>query len=475
MNDRLLIAMHGYGTYAITYRHMIEFAKTEAPHVEWAMLLPTSHHLDVVSEVLAKDRILCLEHRQGHAARNKLDAELIGEYSGNIFADIEAEKKVFKHRPAAEQLSHAIEIYCIYKNFLQRLKPTHLLMAHVETFDGKVLVGLARELNIPLLLPTDMRHFGGTFFSRDTDERIPSYRCVTLEGLEWAERTIKAFRIKPGPSHAPHVFMAPDEEMLPLKQKSLIRRGWGFVSRTLRNPQLFEAELFLTNLKYTFPGLVEGFRSLRAARNARIYDSRSLDQLPKRFIYYPLQVTPESSINTPAPYFVDQMRAIDAIRFAMPSNWVLVVKEHTASLGIRPASFYRALRQRAGVHIANATVSSIELIKNAHLTISVTGSATLEALLLGRPALALGGCFFAEYLGGICPISELPSRIAQAASAPCDEGHIRTALAEMHSVRYECVFRPADEIGNFGNRAENMKRMIRSILDHIRRIAENRP
>ena len=50
--------------------------------------------------------------------------------------------------------------------------------------------------------------------------------------------------------------------------------------------------------------------------------------LPKRFIYYPLQVTPEASINTPAPYYVDQMRAIDALRLAMPPDCALVVKEH---------------------------------------------------------------------------------------------------------------------------------------------------
>jgi hypothetical protein len=45
-----------------------------------------------------------------------------------------------------------------------------------------------------------------------------------------------------------------------------------------------------------------------------------------------------------------------------------------------------------------------------------------------------------------------------------------TALAEIYSVRYECVFRPADKPGHFGNRPENMKRMVRAGLDHIKRL-----
>ncbi len=472
MNDHPRIAIHGYGTYAISYRQMIEFAKVEAPDVEWAMLLPTSHHLDIVSEVLSKDRVLCLEEEQRRDSLTPVDMAELANYRGSIFVDIEAEKKVFKHRRADKQLMLAAQIYRIYKQFLLRLKPTHLLMAHIETFDGKVLVGLAKELNIPMLIPTDLRHLGGVYFSRDDQEQIPAYRKALPEGRDWAASTIGNFRSKPGPAFVPDIFASAGEEVLPIGQKSLPKRAWGFVSRTWKNPQLFERELLLLSLKYAFPRIVGGFRSVQGFFNGLQYDSKTLEELPSKFIYYPLQVTPESSINTPAPYYVDQMRAIDAIRFAMPSDWLLVVKEHRASLGIRPASFYRALRRKAGVHIAHATMSSIELIKKAQVTISVTGSATLEAFLLGRPALVLGGCFVADYLGGVCSIDQLPARIKASASAPPSDEQVTSALAEIHSVRYECVFRPADEPGNFGHRPQNMKRMISAVLDHIRKLDE---
>ncbi|MGK3905421.1 hypothetical protein ABI049_15650, partial [Enterococcus faecium] len=55
-------------------------------------------------------------------------------------------------------------------------------------------------------------------------------------------------------------------------------------------------------------------------------------------------------------------------------------------------------------------------------------------------------------------------------SSPPDDQKIASTLAEIHSVRYECVFRPADEPGYYGNRAENVRRMIGAVLDHIKRL-----
>ena len=102
------------------------------------------------------------------------------------------------------------------------------------------------------------------------------------------------------------------------------------------------------------------------------FDISKLDQLPKKFIYYPIQYSPESSINTPSPFFIDQTRAIDAIRFSMPNDHALVLKEHPGVLEVRPLSFIRKLK-KSGVIIIKSDVDSNEIIKKAALTISVTG------------------------------------------------------------------------------------------------------
>jgi hypothetical protein len=472
MTEQRRIVVHGYGTYAIVYRNMIAFAKNAMPDVEWAMILPTSHHLAFVREVMDADRVLCLADEQRIVSAGQPDMAVLAGYRGNLYADIEAEKKVYKHRPAAQQLERAVEIYQIYLAFLKRVNPTHILLSHVETFDGKVLISLADELGIPAMSPTDLRTLGGTVFTDGSEEALPQYRIANEAYVVQAKKFLVEFRASPKPSWNPGIFTPAGDEPMPRNEKGLPRRTWEFVTRTARNPRLFEPALFTTSLKYAFPGIREAIRSVRAVFNGRKYDFAAMADMPAKYIYYPLQTTPESSINTPAPYYVDQMRAIDAIRFAMPSDHTLVVKEHWASIGIRPTSFYKVLRRKAGVQIAHFSVSSIELIKNAQLTISVTGTATFEAFLLGRSSLVLGGCFIASYLGGICPIGDLPARIRQAIDNPPSDDYILKALTEIYDVRHECVVRSADEPGFYGNRPENIRRVLYALLDHMKRLRE---
>ncbi len=470
MNSKISIAIHGYGTYAALYRNMIEHAKIAAPDVEWAMILPTSHHLDAVGEVLPPDRLLCLENLQSRRLPAETDPSEFIQYGGNVYADIETEKKVYKHRPASEQVARAAEAYKIYRAFLERIKPTHLLFAHVETFEGKMLFSVAKELNISPILPVDLRSFGGVAFCSGPDEALPGYRIANKVFASQAALFLDEFRKNPKPSWNPGMFaLAVDDDPLPLYEKPFWQRALGFAKRTLKNPNLFEPALLSTSLKYTFPKAVEAIRGVRAARNRQEFDLETLVEVPDKFIYYPLQTTPESSINTPAPYFIDQTRAIDAIRFAMPSDSTLIVKEHWASLNIRPRSFYKALRRKAGVKVVHSSLSSVELIKRARLTISVTGSATLEAYLLGRPSLVLGGCFIASYLGGVCSIDSLANRMQYAIDNPPRDEDVLKAIAEIYDTRYECVIRPADEPGYYSNRPENIRRMLKAVLDHIER------
>jgi len=470
MKKPIRFLVHGYGTYAIIYRHIIDLAKKDAPDVEWSMILPTSHHIEPLSEVLSAGNLLCLEHAQRRKVSKVTDFSALKDYPGSIYADIEVEKKIFKHRPADQQAARALEVYQIYKSFVLRIKPTHIVMSHVETFDGKALVAIAKELGIPVMVPSDLRNLGGISFTSDVLETLPVYRKAGPETIAQALRFLDEFRRSGVPAFRPSGFAVPGEGPLPHYQKSAPQRLLGFLKRTLDNPGLFEPALLATSIKYAFPRSREAIRKFRGYRNGRVYDIGTLAELPEKFIYYPLQTSPESSINTPAPYFIDQMRAIDAIRFAMASDCTLVVKEHRASVGIRPPSFYAELRRRAGVRIAHFGVPSLELIKRAQLTISVTGTAVFEAFLLGRPSLALGGCFIAEYLGGVCSIDEMSKRIQHAIDKPAADDAIVMALAEIYSVRYECVFRPADEPGFHGNRPENIKRLLRSILRHVERL-----
>jgi hypothetical protein len=463
------IALHGFGTYAIVFRHMVEIARRQAPEIEWAVILPTPHHLDVMRAVIPDEDILSLQDVQARSVAPVTDTSHLKDYFGNIFADIEAEKRHFKHRPAWEQLARASEIYCLYRAFLQRTGATHVLIAQIEAYEGKMLAGLARELGLVVIVPTIARIVGGVIFASDAYETLPTRRVVTAQILDEARAFVRQYREAALPAfHLPQPSEQQDDR-LDTFRKPLMTRAVTFASRSLTRPELFEFDMLRTGIFNNLPRLRDGWWKLRVTVAAQQYDVARLEELPPRFIYYPLQITPESSINTPSPYFVDQLRAIDAIRFAMPSDYLLVVKEHPlGGIPVRPVSFVRALRRRAGVVVAQYRIDSRALIERAACTVSVTGTATFEALLLGRPSLPLGPNLASSFLGGPCPIESLGRRLRDAIERPPSDERVAQALAEILSVRHDCQFNVPGLPGEPVLRRRNIERLLAALLDHIR-------
>jgi hypothetical protein len=461
------IVLHAFGTFAVTLRHLLDETRARAPDIEWAVILPTSHQRHVFKGLLPDRDILCLEDLQPRWTKRRDDLSEIRDYGGSIFVDIETEKRTFKHRPAWEQLGRAIDIYRIYKEFLIASKATHLLLSQIEEYEAKMLIALGRELGVEVMVPTTCRNLGGSFFSSDAQETLPTARSATPELVDRATSIVRRFREEGGSTSPPPDHYDPNDERLSDFQPSLPLRTARYIRRTLSRPEMFERDHLRASLLNNLPRIRDSIWWARTKIAEGQYDVGATDALPRRFIFYPLQMTPESSINTPAPFFVDQMRAIDAIRFAMPNDCHLLVKEHPSSISTRPVSFVRAARRRAGVVVAHCRMPSRELIQRAACTISVTGTATFEAFLLGRPSLVLGSSLVAEYLGGVCPIHLLRTRLPEVMDRrPSDQTVIR-AVAEILSVRHDFTFGAPGGAGEPTLRRRNIQAMSRALLQHV--------
>jgi hypothetical protein len=465
----LRILLHGFGSYPIVFRYLIELARERGSDIEWSTILPTPVHLEHMRKVLPDQAILSLAAHQAPKPDLSLDLPGLASYPGNVFADIEAEKIHFKHRPAQEQRARAYEIYRIYKDFLARVRPTHVLVPQIEGYEGKMLVGLAAEMGAQVMAPVIGRNLGGSYFSTDALETLPGSRHATPETLAEADAFIERFRTRAtSASGLPEGFDKGDPP-LPYPLKPLAARALDYLKRAASTPHLYELDTLRVALLNNLPAVRDRIWATRRAIAIRQHDIPPGGPLPSKFIYYPLQVTPESSINTPSPYFVDQMRAIDVIRFAMPNDHVLLVKEHPAAILVRKLSFIRALRRRAGVVVAHVSTDSLSLVRQAACTISVTGSASLEAFLLGRPSLTLGPNLISTYLGGVAQVDQLRERIAEAIAHPPPDELVRRAVAEIFSVRYEFVLRAPGSPGEPTLRRKNLERLLDAIVDHVRR------
>jgi hypothetical protein len=400
------------------------------------------------------------------------DPSHLASYQGRFVEDLAALKRTWRRdRPGNWWFDHGVAVYQLYKQFLASRQATHLFMPTIETPEAKIAVAVARELGLGVIVPTDMRNVGGGYFACDCVETPPPYARATTETRAQAAQFLGEFRNSPAPARRlPEITSDDgDNEIIERHLPPLWKRASRFALAALERPDLFEPVVIRLSLMRNFAWLREPVRRQRARRNAAQCDITDLADLPERFIYYPLHFTPEASINTPAPFYVDQLRAVDALRLAMPNGCILVVKEHPACLPLRPTSFLRKLRRLPGIRVARASMSSLELVRNADLTATVTGTAALEAFLLGRPAMLLGPAIPSWLIGAHPPANDVRAVIASAIDNPPSDEFIIERLAQLLSVRYSFVYGSAHEPGEPVLRRGNMRCVWEALKDHLDR------
>ncbi len=468
---RYKIAFYDFGSTAIMHRHLIEMARGEGAPLSFCAIQPNPYYRALMREVLDPADILdvfrALPRRQTHG-----DPSTLASYQGGFIEDLAALKRTWRRRrPGSWWFDHGVAIYQLYKEFLAGRQATHLFMPIIETPEQKIAVAVAHELGLGLIVPTDMRNVSGGYFACDCVETPPLYAEATAETRARAAQFVRDFRENPFPARRPpEVLQADgDDKIIERYLLPLWKRMMRFASAALERPDLFEPVVIRLSLMRNFSWLREPIRGRRARRNAAYYDIEDIADLPKRFVYYPLHFTPEASINTPAPFYVDQLRAIDALRLAMPNGCILVVKEHPACLPLRPPSFFRQLRRLPGVTVAKVTMPSLELVKRASLTATVTGTTALEAFLLGRPAALLGPAIPSWLIGTHPPAKDVRAAIAAAVDNPPSDEFIIERLAKFLSVRYPFAYGSAHEPGEPVLRRGNMRRMWEALKDHLDR------
>lgn len=457
------IVLHGFGSFPVVFWHLIHHARTCNNPAEWAILLTSDHYEARFRELLGPDHVSVLTQ----AGAVPMPGEEAWVYPGAFYRDLAAEKRNYLSGPGDGQRERGIEIYRQTRRFMEAFRPTHALVSQVEGFDGKAFIAAARDFGAKVVVPTATRNLGREFFSGNDFETLPAYafrgsdRC-----MDEAEAFVRDFRTSP--KSARNVPPAHGELLYSLIPPLSTRLPQA-LRRWFLTPNGFQWDFLRASVLNNLPGVRDRVWAMRVKKNERLCHISSPEKLPAKFIFYPLQYTPESSINTPAPYFLDQMRAIDAIRFAMPSDCMLVVKEHPSCILLRPSGLLRQLLKTAGVVVAHFRMPANEIAKRAGLTISVTGTATFEAMLQGKQAICLGPNFFSSFLGGICPLDELPARIAKLFGQEYPFGDAVRAVATILNASYPLHFTCPGTPGEPVLRRENIAAFYEAFLDHCRR------
>lgn len=144
----------------------------------------------------------------------------------------------------------------------------------------------------------------------------------------------------------------------------------------------------LTRLKIRFQTEInrESYRFLRK--------SKYNDVKNKKYIVYAFHKQPEASIDTFGRYYENQFNVVENIWRILPSDYYLVIKEHTNALGDRGYSFLKKLLSYKNVVLIDENTDSHLLIENAVAVFAVTGTIAYEAAMKEIPSFTFVPTFF---------------------------------------------------------------------------------
>ena len=129
-----------------------------------------------------------------------------------------------------------------------------------------------------------------------------------------------------------------------------------------------------------------------------ISTNEELNSLKRPACYFPLHMEPEATILMYSPWLRDQIEACRLVSQALPVGWQLLVKENPKMRGVRSIDFYQKLRAIPNVLLVAPWVSSTELILRSEVTVTLAGTASIEAVVLSKPSIALGRSPFRRML-----------------------------------------------------------------------------
>lgn len=105
------------------------------------------------------------------------------------------------------------------------------------------------------------------------------------------------------------------------------------------------------------------------------------------YVFFPLHIEPEMALATLSPEFHHQTAVIVQVAKNLPAGVRLVVKEHLTAVGRRPIGFYRQLAEIPNVVLVPPEVKATAVIERALGVVVLTGTAGLEAAVMGTPVV----------------------------------------------------------------------------------------
>ena len=121
-----------------------------------------------------------------------------------------------------------------------------------------------------------------------------------------------------------------------------------------------------------------------------------LHALPEEpFLYYPLHVPLDLQLTTRCREYLDQLSLIDYLATCVPNGYLLLVKEHPASVGNYNSGRIRGiLKRHPHVRLVHPFVNSFDIIERSESVVTINSKVGVEAVAQCKPVVVLGPTFY---------------------------------------------------------------------------------
>ena len=264
-------------------------------------------------------------------------------------------------------------------------EPSHLLISYMARMRGiKTLCAVDSRVNGVWILSESPYEDEGAFHERvdalnagassENTQRAEKYIAEFRKKLKIQDYLVRRWKTQP-------FFKRVRMELAPL------RRIWEWYTRphtdciaTLgpsldcRPPRIILRDYFTKKLWS------------RTARSFSYYPQESVG----RYVYYPLQVEPEVTLDVFALYFKNQRELARIIALSLPADYTLVVKDHPDMLGFRPPEYLKDLAGTPNIKLIDYRIPSETVLKGASLVIAPNSTAMVEAAMHHIPVIQFG-------------------------------------------------------------------------------------
>jgi hypothetical protein len=371
-----------------------------------------------------------MEYLEKFEKENKIDLWKLA-YSERVFY-----KYNKYHKYSDEELLEIFEHECrFFEKILDEIKPNYLIIKMVDYHHAELLCQICKSRGIKILALSPTRLGNQHMITEDAglldsscqitfdDTKTKSFEELREYIKEYSSQSI--LHSKKFKSSKKIQLKASLQFFLNVCNNSY-RKHVLHTDRT--RFRVLKNELTLLSHRYTRRRFLNKVCSQKIDKN-------------EKFIYFTLHSEPERALLFPAPFYMNQLSVIQNIAKSVPIGYKLYVKEHQAQgiFGWRSPRWYQDILKLPNVRLIHPNVSSIDLLKNCSLAISIGGTIGMEAAFFNKPSIVFADVIYSilKSVVKIDNITELPDKIKSSLNIKVDIKDLNRYIQTIENVSFQ--------------------------------------